>query len=181
MYLHGSDSIAVYILRNAAAGKITINFNDAITDFCNSIYNLVLLPLLHNEDTLKVTSGTTSYAVVNHDTFNSLQESSEDNFAHYRDGKLSDYIDYTEHFKQHQEYLHTNTSIIRVLQYLQFLGLRDMSEEEYKIIPENSSSITMDESTTRFSSALWFNEIQKKVIILAGIGGIGRFGNLINF
>ena len=90
-------------------------------------------------------------------------------------------MDYTEHFKQHPEDLHTSTNIIRVLQYLQFLGLRDMSEEESKVLSENSGSITMDESTTRFSSALWFNEIQKKVIILAGIGGIGRFGNLINF
>lgn len=182
LYLHGngSDSIAVYILRNAAAGKITINFDSAITDFCsNIIYNLILLPLLHNEDTLKVTSGTTSYVVVSHEIFNGLQESNADNFAHYRDRELSDYIDYTEHFKQHPEDLHTNTSIIRVLQYLQFLGLRDMSEEEYKIIPENSSSITMDESTTRFSSALWFKEIQNKVIVLAGIGGIGSYVALL--
>ena len=156
----GSDSIAVYILRNAAAGKITINFDSAITDFCDDLNDLVLLPLLHNEDTLKVTSGTTSYVVVSHEIFNELQESNADNFAHYRDRELSDYIDYTERFKQHPEDLHTSTYIIRVLQYLQFLGLRDMSEEEYKIIPENSNSITMDESTTRFSSALWFKAIQ---------------------
>ena len=179
LYMHGSDSVAVYILRNAAAGKITINFNDAITDFCNNVYNLVLLPLLHNEDTLKVTSGTTSYIVVNHETFNELQDSSADNFAHYRDRELSDYVDYTEYFKQHPEDLHTSTYIIRVLQYLQFLGLRDMSEEEYKIIPENSNSITMDESTTRFSSALWFKAIQNKVIVLAGIGGIGSYVALL--
>lgn len=175
LYLHGSDSIAVYILRNAAAGKITINFDSAITDFCGSLENLILLPLLHNEDTLKVTSGTTSYVIINTTIYNELQESSADNFAHYRDRELSDYIDYTEHFKQHPEDLHTNTSIIRGLQYLQFLGLRDMTEEESKIIPENSSSITMDESTTRFSSALWFKAIQNKVIVLAGIGGIGSY------
>lgn len=179
LYFHGSDSVAIYILRNAAAGKITINFNSAITDFCGNTDNLVLLPLLHNEDTLKVTSGTTSYVVVSHETFNGLQESNADNFAHYRDRELSDYIDYTEHFKQHPEDLHTSTIIIRVLQYLQFLGLRDMPEEESKVIPENSSSITMDESTTRFSSALWFKEIQKKVIVLAGIGGIGSYVALL--
>ena len=179
LYLHGSDSIAVYILRNAAAGKITINFDSAITDFCSSLDDPILLPLLHNEDTLKVTSGTTSYVVVSHEIFNGLQESNADSFAHYKDRELSDYMDYTEHFKQHPEDLHTSTSVTRVLQYLQFLGLRDMSEEEYKIIPENSNSITMDESTTRFSSALWFNEIQKKVIILAGIGGIGSYVALL--
>lgn len=181
LYLHGSDIIAIYILRNAAAGKITINFDGAITDFCGDTDNIVLLPLLHNEDTLKVKSGTISYVVVNHSVYNDLQVSSVNNFINYKDRNLSDYIDYTEHFKQHPEDLHTSTNIIRVPQYLQFLGLRDMSEEESKVLPENSGSITMDESTTRFSSALWFKEIQNKVIVLAGIGGIGRFGNLINF
>ena len=181
LYLHGSASVAVYILRNAAAGKITINFNDAIDDFCSDIDvdNPTLLPLLHNEDTLKVTSGTISYAVVSHETYNKLQESSDSNFAYYRDRELSDYVDYTEHFKQFPEDLHANTSVTRVLQYLQFLGLRDMSEEESKVLPENSSSITMDESTTRFSSALWFKEIQNKVIVLAGIGGIGSYSALL--
>lgn len=178
LYLHGSDSIAVYILRNAAAGKISINFYSAITDFCSNIDNPILLPLLHNEDTLKVTSGTTSYAVVSYETYNKLQESSDSNFAYYGDRGLSYYADYTERFKQFPEDLQ-NTHIIRVLQYLQFLGLRDMSEEEYKLIPENSSSITMDESTTRFSSALWFKEIQNKVIVLAGIGGIGSYTALL--
>lgn len=181
LYVHENDIIAIYILRNAAAGKITINFDSAITNFCTSIDNIVLLPLLHNEDTLKVKRGTTSYAVVTHDIYNELQNSSTDNFAHYKGKELSEYVDFTEYFKLFTEdNFRINTSTIRVLQYLQFLGLRDMLEREYKVIPNNSNSITIDESTTRFSSALWFNEIQKKVIVLAGIGGIGRFGNLIN-
>ena len=178
LYLQGSDSIAVYILRNAVAGKISIDFDNALTNFCSSVDDPILLPLLHNEDTLKVTSGTTSYVVVNHEVYNELQNSSVDNFVHYKGQELSYYIDYTEHFKQFPEDLQ-NTHIIRVLQYLQFLGLRDMSEEESKVIPENSSSITMDESTTRFSSALWFKEIQNKVIVLAGIGGIGSYAALL--
>lgn len=40
-------------------------------------------------------------------------------------------------------------------------------------IPLNSSTLLVDESTTRFSGAEWFNEIQKARIIVAGIGGIG--------
>lgn len=48
-------------------------------------------------------------------------------------------------------------------------------------IPENSPTLLVDETTVRFSSAIWYEAIQKKAIILAGIGGIGRFGNLINF
>lgn len=179
LYGIGVDSIAVYILRNAAAGKIVISFDNAITDFCNDAENLVLLPLLHNEDTLKVTSGTISYVIVSRTTYNKLKESSEDNFVHYKGQSLSEYIDYTEHFRQFPEDLHVSTHIIRILQYLQFLGLRDMSEEESKVIPDNSNSITMDESTTRFSSALWFNEIQNKVIVLAGIGGIGSYVSLL--
>ncbi len=43
------------------------------------------------------------------------------------------------------------------------------------IIPENSQSITISENTARFSGATWFEEIQKKVIILAGLGGIGSY------
>lgn len=40
-------------------------------------------------------------------------------------------------------------------------------------IPLNSPTLLVDESTTRFSRAEWFNEIQKARIIIAGIGGIG--------
>ena len=40
-------------------------------------------------------------------------------------------------------------------------------------IPLNSPTLIMDESTSRFSGAEWFNEIQSKRIILAGCGGIG--------
>ena len=40
-------------------------------------------------------------------------------------------------------------------------------------IPLNSPTLLVDESTTRFSGAEWFKEIQKARIIVAGIGGIG--------
>lgn len=181
LYGYNSEdtTVAAYIARNAASGKITINFDSAITNFCAHIDSLILLPLLHNEDTLKVTSGTISYVVVNRDTCNELKESSEGGFTHFRGRALSEYINFTEYFKNSPEDICINRDIIRLLQYLQFLGLRDMSEEESKVIPENSSSITMDESTTRFSSALWFKEIQNKVIILAGIGGIGSYAALL--
>lgn len=48
-------------------------------------------------------------------------------------------------------------------------------------IPENSQTITVDETTSRFSGAIWYEEIQKQTVTLAGVGGIGRFGNLVNF
>ena len=54
-------------------------------------------------------------------------------------------------------------------------------EEEPLAIPVNSVSLTVDETTSRFSSAIWYNTIQEKTVTLAGVGGIGRFGNLVNF
>ena len=59
--------------------------------------------------------------------------------------------------------------------------LAQVVEEAHNGIPTNSGSLLVDESTSRFSSAIWYEAIQKKTIILAGVGGIGRFGNLINF
>ena len=52
---------------------------------------------------------------------------------------------------------------------------------EHHEIPENSATITVDETTSRFSGAIWYEQIKKQTITLAGVGGIGRFGNLINF
>lgn len=59
--------------------------------------------------------------------------------------------------------------------------LAQIVEEAHSEIPVNSGSLLVDESTSRFSSAIWYEAIQRKTVILAGIGGIGRFGNLINF
>lgn len=59
--------------------------------------------------------------------------------------------------------------------------LAQVMEEAHNEIPTNSGSLLVDESTSRFSSAIWYEAIQRKVVILAGVGGIGRFGNLINF
>lgn len=42
-------------------------------------------------------------------------------------------------------------------------------------IPENSQSILVEETTSRFSSAIWYDKIQEKTITLAGLGGIGSY------
>ena len=59
--------------------------------------------------------------------------------------------------------------------------LDQVLEETHQEIPTNSATLLVDEATSRFSSAIWYENIQKKTVILAGVGGIGRFGNLINF
>lgn len=62
----------------------------------------------------------------------------------------------------------------------------ELSEEEQAIlaqtvkdahqeIPTNSATLLIDEATSRFSSAIWYENIQKKTIILAGVGGIGSY------
>lgn len=39
----------------------------------------------------------------------------------------------------------------------------------------NSEAANVDERTSRFNGATWFEEIQKKTVILAGLGGIGSY------
>ena len=48
-------------------------------------------------------------------------------------------------------------------------------EDAHQEIPTNSATLLVDEATSRFSSAIWYENIQKKTVILAGIGGIGSF------
>lgn len=46
---------------------------------------------------------------------------------------------------------------------------------EEVVIPPNSGSLLVDEATSRFSGAIWYNAIQSKSITLAGVGGIGSY------
>lgn len=43
------------------------------------------------------------------------------------------------------------------------------------LIPENSGTILMDEYTSRFNGAIWYNKVQQLSVILAGAGGIGSY------
>ena len=53
--------------------------------------------------------------------------------------------------------------------------LERVIEEEVTIIPPNSDTLLIDEQTSRFSSAVWYQKVQSKNIIVAGIGGIGSY------
>lgn len=46
---------------------------------------------------------------------------------------------------------------------------------EHQEIPVNSQTITVDETTSRFSGAIWYEKIQKQTVTLAGVGGIGSY------
>lgn len=53
--------------------------------------------------------------------------------------------------------------------------LAQVLESEHQEIPVNSQTITVDETTSRFSGAIWYEEIQKQVVTLAGVGGVGGY------
>lgn len=48
-------------------------------------------------------------------------------------------------------------------------------ESTHEEIPINSESVLVEETSSRFSSAIWYDNIQSKEIILAGLGGIGSY------
>ena len=48
-------------------------------------------------------------------------------------------------------------------------------ENIHQEIPVNSQTITVDETTSRFSGAIWYEEIQKQIVTLAGVGGVGSY------
>jgi hypothetical protein len=62
--------------------------------------------------------------------------------------------------------------------------LNDEAEEESNHInipdiPENSATLLHSESTARFSGAEWFETIEGKDILIAGVGGIGSWLTLL--
>lgn len=54
-------------------------------------------------------------------------------------------------------------------------ALVEAHEENSEILPPNSPSLLIDESSSRFSSAIWFNKIGEQTVVLAGLGGIGSY------
>lgn len=54
-----------------------------------------------------------------------------------------------------------------------------VQEDSAPIIQPNPKSLLVKENTSRFSSASWFNEVQQKSVLLAGLGGIGSWTALL--
>lgn len=53
--------------------------------------------------------------------------------------------------------------------------LHSTLEEVHQEIPANSKSLLISDTTSRFSSAMWYDKIQSKEVVLAGVGGIGSY------
>lgn len=64
-------------------------------------------------------------------------------------------------------------------EYLDRVVEEAFSQPAEGVIPNNSESLLVDETTTRFSSASWYEEAKKNTIILAGLGGIGSWTALL--
>lgn len=52
-------------------------------------------------------------------------------------------------------------------------------EDLLTMLPINSKSFEIRESTTRFSGASWYNDITEQTVIIAGQGGIGSWATMI--
>lgn len=64
-------------------------------------------------------------------------------------------------------------------EYLDRVVEEAFSQPTEEVIPNNSESLLVDETTTRFSSASWYEEAKKHTIILAGLGGVGSWTALL--
>ena len=54
----------------------------------------------------------------------------------------------------------------------------EVSQKDNKL-PENSKTLEVQTSTSRFSSASWFNEVRNIKVSIAGLGGIGSWTALL--
>ena len=61
------------------------------------------------------------------------------------------------------------------IEYPNISNKTTVPEQSHDKIPVNSETITIDMSTSRFSSAVWYNKVQGKIITIAGLGGIGSY------
>ena len=86
--------------------------------------------------------------------FNSVVENTEDNTA-------------TELFEETSEEESTEIQIEDVPME------EPASEANSELIPENSPSLLVEEATSRFSGAEWFDALQQVAVTIAGLGGIG--------
>lgn len=58
-------------------------------------------------------------------------------------------------------------------------AIQELHSNKNQVIPTNPDSLLVDQSSLRFSSASWFNEVGTKDILVAGCGGIGSFVSFI--
>lgn len=58
-------------------------------------------------------------------------------------------------------------------------SIETTTEEQEDLIKPNAESLLIDESTSRFSSAIWYDAVQESSVLLAGVGGIGSWCSVL--
>ena len=97
----------------------------------------------------------------------------EDRVAGYErasEGAIEEFNSVEEHENDLQS-LDNESPLTEEEQAILDQALKDAHQE----IPTNSATLLVDEATSRFSSAIWYENIQKKTVVLAGVGGIGSY------
>jgi len=81
----------------------------------------------------------------------------------------------TEHNEATTDSQETTTDISREYPYARIYARNAEGASFRDKLPENSKTISTELNTSRFSSAIWYNKVQEKVITIAGLGGIGSY------
>lgn len=90
-------------------------------------------------------------------------------------GRGAWHIRFFDNFERTKSFWITNVWYNRFCE-VESLGLTPIEIPENIVILEaNSGTLTVDESTSRFSGAIWYEELQKQKVTLAGVGGIGSY------
>ena len=81
----------------------------------------------------------------------------------------------TEDLRRHEVEAEESTTNDSPLTDEEMAILEQAVEDAHMEIPTNSASLLVDEATSRFSSAIWYERIKSKTVLLAGVGGIGSY------
>lgn len=62
-----------------------------------------------------------------------------------------------------------------VMEEMEVPEVQNSIQQLEQVIVPNSQTVLISETTSRFSGAEWYNQIQRERVILAGVGGIGSY------
>ena len=115
---------------------------------------------------LGITSVDTDIATIEGNQSNTHQNPQEDNvYFHIPNGEV---ITVPIIHEGEQEPHEPEQTVIETHQ-----AVVETPQQQEALISLNSPTLLMDDTTSRFSGAEWYNEIQKQRVIIAGCGGIG--------
>lgn len=140
------------------------DFNDILSD--NGFVNTQV------EESQQFTARDAYYAAID-DYIEHTQQISAENLPDWENNGQSPEINAEEEEEDDAEYDETE-DLDEVAEESGEEVVGEVNNEPEKI-PLNSPTLLMDDTTSRFSGAEWFEEIQKQRIILAGLGGIGSW------